>query len=422
MKKVINKLDLELYQEKLDNGLEVYIVPKNNVNNIYATFTTKYGSSNLSFELDGEKIDSKPGIAHFLEHKIFEQKDGSDVFQIFDKNGAMANALTSSFKTTYLFSCPTNFEENLNLLLDFVQEPYFTDQNVEKEKGIIIQELKRNKDNPYRVGYEEIMKNCFINHPLKTPVIGYIDSINDITKEDLMECYNAFYDPSNMFIVITGNVDPKKTIKIIKENQKNKKFKKYNVKKIDIDEPDNILNKKVITHMNVVIPKVNFTYKISLKNIDINPNKLNKYLSIYLDSLFGPVSDFAEEIEKEKISESNVYFMTMKTDKHLIISFSAETNKTNKLIDKIKKYIGKSISEEEFNRKKKVFLSSLIYMSDNIFSINDKITNDIVLYDEVTTDIYKDVMDLDYLEMNSIINQLDFKYNQIVIIKPNKAD
>ncbi len=222
MKRIFNKLDLELYEEKLDNGLEIYIVPKNDKNNIHASFTTKFGSDDLDFILNGESISTHPGIAHFLEHKLFEQEDGTDPFQLFDNNGAYSNAFTNHIQTTYYFEGPINFEENLNLLLDFVQAPYFTDENVEKEKGIIIQELKRNKDFPYRVMYEEKISNSFINNNIKIPVIGYIDSINSITKEELMKCYKAFYNPSNMFLVITGNVDPIKTIELIKQNQSKK--------------------------------------------------------------------------------------------------------------------------------------------------------------------------------------------------------
>ena len=151
MKKTnIDKLKLELYQEKLDNGLEVYIIPKKNCNNIYVTFSTKYGSNIDEFvPIKSKKMKKYPlGIAHFLEHKMFEMEDGTDPFELYSNNGADANANTSNYKTTYLFSGPQYFKENLNYLLDYVQKPYFTDKNVEKEKGIIIQEIKMYQDDP----------------------------------------------------------------------------------------------------------------------------------------------------------------------------------------------------------------------------------------------------------------------------------
>ena len=174
MKKKFNKLDLDLYEETLDNGLKVYIAPKKNTNNIYATFTTKYGSVDTKFKVDDKVITSPDGIAHFLEHKMFETSSGVDPFAIFDQNGAESNAATSNYKTSYLFSGPTNFKENLITLLDFVQDPYFTDENVEKEKGIIIEEIRMCDDNPGRVGYNATLANAFIKNPIRIPVIGSV--------------------------------------------------------------------------------------------------------------------------------------------------------------------------------------------------------------------------------------------------------
>jgi predicted Zn-dependent peptidase len=173
------KLDLDLYYEKLDNGLEVYMVPKKNVSNIYTTYSTKYGSIHNEFiPVDEKKMVKFPGgIAHFLEHKVFEQEDGLDVFNFFGERGADVNANTSNFKTTYLFSGPDFFEENLDFLMDYVQKPYFTDENVSKEQGIIEQEIKMGNDRPYNKLYEGIHYNSFVKHPTKYPVIGTVKSV-----------------------------------------------------------------------------------------------------------------------------------------------------------------------------------------------------------------------------------------------------
>ena len=171
MKKIpLTELDTNIFFEKLDNGLEVYVVPKKNINNIYATFTTKFGSRTNEFVPLGEKdfIKNYPeGIAHFLEHKAFEQKDGIDPFPFFSANGCDSNASTDRFKTSYLFAGPNHFKENMNYLLDFVQEPYFTDENVEKEKGIIEQEIKMYKDQPFREGYDRVILNSFVKNPVR---------------------------------------------------------------------------------------------------------------------------------------------------------------------------------------------------------------------------------------------------------------
>ena len=183
----LSHLGLDVFHEKLNNGLDIYVIPKNEINNIYATFTTNYGSNESEFVPLGEKkmIKVPLGIAHFLEHKMFEQEDGTDPFSFFGERGSDANANTNNFKTTYLFSGPEFFEENINYLINYVQSPYFTDENVEKEKGIIEQEIKMYKDDPYTRLYETILYNTLINNPMKDPIIGNLKSIRSITKEDL---------------------------------------------------------------------------------------------------------------------------------------------------------------------------------------------------------------------------------------------
>ena len=178
--------DLDLYQETLPNGLLINVIPKSG-NNIYATFVTKYGSFDNCLIPHGKKniYEAPMGVAHFLEHKVFEQKDGEDPFAFYTKNGADANASTSYLRTSYLFSGPSYVEENLEYLLDFVQDPYFTDENVEKEKGIIEQEIKMYEDIPYWKLYEKNLFNTFFNHPLRYPIAGTVESISKITKEDL---------------------------------------------------------------------------------------------------------------------------------------------------------------------------------------------------------------------------------------------
>ena len=228
-KNKLRQFSLDLYSETLDNGLLINVIPKTNVNNIYVTFSTKYGSVHDEFiPIDQNDFYKVPmGVAHFLEHKVFEQEDGKDPFTRFSTNGADANANTSNYKTTYLFSGPSNLSDNLNFLLDFVQSPYFTDENVEKEKGIIAQELKMLNDKPYWHLYEKALLNSFINHPIKYPVGGTLETIKRITKDDLYTCYNTFYHPANMFITISGNVEPEEVIDIIKNNQDKKTFKSF---------------------------------------------------------------------------------------------------------------------------------------------------------------------------------------------------
>lgn len=423
MKKTnIDKLKLELYQEKLENGLEIYIIPKKNCNNIYATISTKYGSNIDEFiPINNKKMKKFPlGIAHFLEHKMFEMEDGTDPFEIYSNNGADANANTSNYKTTYLFSGPQYFEENLNYLLDYVQKPYFTDKNVEKEKGIIIQEIKMYQDDPYTVLYEKAIYNSFIKHPIKMPVIGDIENVKKITKEELYECYNTFYNPGNMFVVITGNIDPVETINIIKQNQEKKQFEKQEKIKIKTyEEPDKVEKKSEIIKMDINLPKIALNYKINYKKMNLNIRDALSYLSIIFDINIGATSILNEQLKDENIITSNIEFTFMYTDTHILITIFGETDKIEKLSSKIENQINNlEITEEEFERKKQNIASSYIFMSDNIFSMNEKIMNNIIKYNEIKIDDIKYTKRLDYKKAKQIIKELDLKNKNIVIIEP----
>ena len=422
MKKTkIEKLKLELYEEKLDNGLEIYIIPKN-CNNIYATFSTKYGSNNDEFvPLNETKMKSFPlGIAHFLEHKMFEMEDGRDPFEIYSNNGADANANTSNYKTTYLFSGPEFFKENINFLLDYVQKPYFTDQNVEKEKGIIIQEIKMYQDDPYSVIYEKGIYNSFINHPIKIPVIGDIENVKKITKEDLYDCYNTFYNPANMYVVVTGNIDPQETIEIIKQNQKNKKFEKFKkIKQKEYDEPDKVEKETEILKMDINIPKITLNYKINYEKINIDLREILNYISIITDINLGSTSILNESLKNDNVITSDIDFTFMYTDKHILLTILGETEKTELLSSRIEEKMNNlDLTKEEFERKKLSTMSSYIFMSDNIFSMNEKIMNNIIKYNEIKTDDIEYIKNLKFEKAKQIIENLDLSNKCKVIIEP----
>ena len=425
MKKTkIEKLKLEVYEEKLENGLEIYVIPKN-CNNIYATFSTRYGSNNDEFTpLNETKMKSFPlGIAHFLEHKMFEMEDGRDPFELYSNNGADANANTSNYKTTYLFSGPEFFKENINFLLDYVQKPYFTDENVEKEKGIIEQEIKMYQDDPYSVLYEKGIYNSFIKHPIKIPVIGDIKNIRKITKEDLSTCYNTFYNPGNMFIVVTGNVEPNEVVEIIKQNQKEKTFEEFKqIKQKKYDEPDNVEKEYETIKMDINIPKITINYKINYKDLNIDLREIQSYLSMIIDINIGSTSILNEELKNDKVITSNLDFTFMYTDKHILLTILGESEKIELLSSKIEdKMKNLEITEEEFERKKLNIISSYIFMSDNIFSMNEKIMNNIIKYNEIKTDDIDFTKKLDFNKANEIIKQLDLSNNCKVILEPKKS-
>lgn len=421
----LNNLDIDIYHEYLDNGLNVYVIPKNDVNNIYATFTTNYGSNEVEFVPLGEKkmVKVPLGIAHFLEHKMFEQEDGKDPFAFFGERGSDANANTNNFKTTYLFSGPEFFEDNMNYLLDYVQSPYFTDENVEKEKGIIEQEIKMYQDDPYTTMYERLLKNSLINNPMKDPIIGTIESVKSITKEELYTCYNTFYHPANMFVVVSGNVDPEKTIKLIEENQKKKEFEDFNKIKVkEYKEPDKIEKAKETVNLNVTIPKVCLSYKINISKIKgVSERKVKTYLSIFFDLKFGMTSLLNEELRERDIITDSLGGDAIDVKSHVLYTVCGETNRKDELLEALMNSMEDlSINEDELERKKKVYLSSLIYMTDNIFRLNHKVMNDINKYGEIIDNNYDEIKSLNIIEMRKVLNSVDFSnYNVIVVEKDN---
>lgn len=421
----LNNLDIDIYHEYLDNGLNVYVIPKNDVNNIYATFTTNYGSNEIEFVPLGEKkmVKVPLGIAHFLEHKMFEQEDGKDPFAFFGERGSDANANTNNFKTTYLFSGPEFFEDNMNYLLDYVQSPYFTDENVEKEKGIIEQEIKMYQDDPYTMMYERLLKNSLINNPMKDPIIGTIESVKSITKEELYTCYNTFYHPANMFVVVSGNVDPEKTIKLIEENQKKKEFEDFNKIKVkEYKEPDKIEKAKETLNLNVTIPKLCLSYKINISKIKgVSERKVKTYLSIFFDLKFGMTSLLNEELREKDIITDSLGGDAIDVKSHVLYTVCGETNRKDELLEALMNSMEDlSINEDELERKKKVYLSSLIYMTDNIFRLNHKVMNDINKYGEIIDNNYDEIKSLNIIEMRKVLNSVDFSnYNVIVVEKDN---
>jgi predicted Zn-dependent peptidase len=289
-----NQLQEELFYEKMPNGLDVYILPKKGFNKTYATFTTKYGSIDNHFIAKGDTDFTKvpDGIAHFLEHKLFEKEHG-DVFQQFSKQGASANAFTSFTRTAYLFSSTSNFDQNLETLIDFVQEPYFSEKTVEKEKGIIGQEITMYDDNADWRLYFGLIQNMYHKHPVKIDIAGTIDSIAKISKDMLYQCYYTFYHPSNMLLFVVGQVDANKTMEFIRNNQTKKSFDpQAEIKRRFEEEPVGVAEKKKVLQMNVQSSKCLVGIKAKDQKL-AGPEMLKSELTtnLLLDILFGKSSE-----------------------------------------------------------------------------------------------------------------------------------
>ncbi|MXV42594.1 EF-P 5-aminopentanol modification-associated protein YfmH [Bacillus subtilis] len=363
------QLQETLYHEKMSNGLDVYVLPKKGFNKTYAVFTTKYGSIDNRFVPLGknEMVHVPDGIAHFLEHKLFEKADG-DVFQDFSKQGASANAFTSFTRTAYLFSSTSNVERNLETLIDFVQDPYFTEKTVEKEKGIIGQEINMYDDNPDWRLYFGVIENMYKEHPVRIDIAGTVESISHITKDLLYECYETFYHPSNMLLFIVGPVDPEAIISQVRENQVKKPYTDQpEIKREEVKEQEAVFRKEKEIKMNVQGPKCLVGLK-SKKPFKLGKELLKHELSmnLLLEALFGKSSAQYESLyEKGYIDETFSFDFTAEYG-FGFAAIGGDTPEPDQLAEDISSMLlraGELITAEkiELARKKKIgtFLKAL---------------------------------------------------------------
>lgn len=419
-----DQLQEELFHEKLPNGLEVYVLPKKGFNKTYATFTTKYGSIDNKFvPLNQNEMTQVPdGIAHFLEHKLFEKEDG-DVFQDFSKQGASANAFTSFTRTAYLFSSTSNVEKNLETLIDFVQSPYFTEKTVEKEKGIIGQEITMYDDNPDWRLYFGVIQNMFKNHPVKIDIAGTIDSIAKITKDMLYTCYETFYHPSNMLLFVVGPVNPDQLFDQIRSNQAKKDYKDQpEIQRYFDEEPQQVAEKKQVLQMNVQSSKC--LVGIKAKDANRSGNELMKNeltLNIILDLLFGKSSEHYESLYNDGLIDETFSFDYTEESGFGFAIIGGDTREPDQLAERIQKVLldakNTSFTQEQLDRvkKKKIggFLRSLNspeYIANQFtrYAFNDMNLFDVVpVMEQITVEDMKNTV-------SSFINEDCFTVCQVV--------
>jgi predicted Zn-dependent peptidase len=341
------KIQSTLLKEKmsmsqLDNGLKVYFMPKEGYTKQYAIFATNYGSNDSKFIIpgDSEVTEVPQGIAHFLEHKLFEEPEGS-IFDKFSELGSSVNAYTNFTSTCYLFSSTDRFYENLELLLKFVQSPYFTDENVEKEKGIIGQEINMYNDNPQWKVFFNGLKAMYHEHPVKIDIAGTIESISKINKEDLYNCYKTFYAPSNMTLFIVGDLDEVKTFSVIeKAFDKNSEENTSDIVRKYPSEPDSVVQNIIQESLDVSIPLFNIGYK-DIDNGYDGDKLLTKDVSskVLLDMLFGRSSQLFNELYEEGlINDTFEYEYTGEVDYGYSV-IGGESKDPKKVKERVEEYI-----------------------------------------------------------------------------------
>lgn len=382
-KEAYPRLNEHLYSETLPNGLEVRILPKHGFSKTYAVFSTKFGSIDNHFQQEGgPEVQVPDGIAHFLEHKMFEEPEG-DVFTKFAAGGASANAFTSFDRTAYLFSATGNVEQNLETLLDFVQRPYFTDENVEKEKGIIGQEIQMYRDNPDWRVYYGLIEALYAKHPIHIDIAGTIESISRIDKETLYQCYNTFYHPGNMALFIVGGVDPEQTMELVRANQAAKTFEPYReVKRFFPEEPDSVRERERVTELPVSLPKCYFGFKEKADPTLSPADRMKRELAtkVMFDLLFSPSSAIYQTLYDENLISDQFGADYQISSQYAFSMAGGDTRDPEQLLNRLKELLApiqeKGFLEAEFERCRKKRIGQYL----RLFNSPEAIANEYTKY------------------------------------------
>ena len=372
-------LNEHLYKYVHKSGLTVYCVPKKGHTKSYAAFATKYGSLINEFKVDGdEEITRIPdGVAHFLEHKLFEQPDGSDAFVKYSKTGANANAYTGFNNTVYLYSCADLFYENLEILLEFVSNPYFTDENIAKEQGIIGQEIRMYDDDPNWRVYFNMLDAMYVDFPIKKDIAGTVESIAEITKETLYKCYNTFYNPQNMILFVCGDVEMEAVLKLCDKYVKLKEI--GDVKCYFPNEPHSVSKHETVQKLSVSKPLFSIGFKDN--DVGFEGEKLLKkeiVTSILLEMILGEGSYLYNKLYDQGLINDSFGTEFEGEPNYGFSCILGESENPRKVLSEILDVFEcLELDETEFERAKKVEYGSFLRLWNSVEGISNTMVADL---------------------------------------------
>ena len=384
MREIENKnIKEKCYMEKLENGLQVIIIPKKEIQKKYIIWATKFGSIDNTFidSTTGEKVVIPDGVAHFLEHKMFEQKNGVDSLYVLMALGLDANAYTTNDHTAYLFECTDHFYEGLDELMDYVQNPYFTDQNVEKEKGIIGQEIGMYDDDPGWQLYINAMDCLYEKNTIKVDTAGTVETISGINPEMLYKCYNTFYHPSNMVLTVVGDFEPEAILAEIKKRLKDNEAR-GEITRIYPEEKLEINKKYVEKEMEVSLPLFMIGFKDNIKDKYNEVVKRHIAIEIILNMLIGKSSNLYNELYKEGylLSQPDLEYEFGNEYSHVLIGGQSKNPQKvyEKIAEKIQEMKNNDINVREFERIKKKIYGDYAVEYNNVADIGRMFTSDYI--------------------------------------------
>lgn len=415
-----------IYYDKGIGGMPIYIWKNEKVKGTFSALCVNYGSIHQEFKINGKNKYCKvpSGVAHFLEHLNFYEPDGTTATDFYSQFGSEVNAFTTFNYTCYHLYSTNEIQKNLNHLLDFVLTPSFNKKMVTKEKNIIIEELAMDEDIPDSKLYFTHYKDLFHKYKYNETITGKKEDVENTTLEDIELVFNTFYHPKNMFLVITGNVNPYEALKITEENLKKKKLAPYKNPKLKKQrEENNVVNSYTEIFGNVQNPKLKLSIKTPLNNFKtIDPIELRLMVSLILYSNFGPTSDLKEHLmEEELINYMNATRSFI--EDYLICTITIETKYPKEVIKEIKEqFKNLKMTEENLKRKINASIASLVLNYDDIMNVNNSIQNDILAFGNVIENEKEHLENITLENVYKVIKKLEIQNMAITVLNPEKED
>lgn len=419
---VLKGLNEKIYVYNTKCGLPIYMWVNEKVSSMYASLSVKYGSVHTKFKIGKKTYEVPDGIAHFLEHIKFNIDEETTAHDEFYKLGGDANAFTTFDYTSYIVFATKNKKENLEELLNFVYNPFFTKKSVAKEKGIIVEEANMGLDDPYSIMFFHTLSNVLQKSKYRNTITGIPEDVNSINLEDVKLVYDAFYHPENMFLTITGNFNPYEMASVVEDNLSKKSFGEY-LQPIVIkeSEPKKVLEKYKEEKINLTYPRVKICCKMDMNKFkDYSKLELKILSNLIFNINFGATSDFRDELMEKGLIQG----MSVATDIYddtFVISISVTTNFKEEVIKRIKDKLNDlQISDIDFKRKKNATIATLILDYEDVENVSYRIQDDILNNGGIITNL-KEILEDEALEdLEELINLYDLDNLQISVFLPKE--
>lgn len=415
-------LNEKIYVYHTKCGLPIYMWVNEKVSSMYASLSVKYGSIHTKFKIGKKTYEVPNGIAHFLEHVKFNIDEETTAHDEFYKLGGDANAFTTFDYTSYIVFATNNKKENLEELLNFVYNPFFTKKCISKEKGIIVEEANMGLDDPYSIVFFHSLLNTLQKSKYRNTITGTPDDVTSITLEDVKLVYDTFYHPENMFLTLTGNFNPYEMACLVEDNLSKKKFGKYlNPIIIKENEPKKVTTKYKEEYINVTYPRLKFSIKMDMSSFkNYSSLELKILTSLLFNINFGATSDFKDELmEKGLIQNMNVTCDVY--DDTFVVTINVTSNFKEEIIKKVKEKLENlSISELDFKRKKNATIATLILDYEDLENVSYRIQDDVLNNGGIVTNLKEILEDETIDDLKDIINLLDTDNLSISVFLPKE--